>query len=116
MVMNHRPGLITVDNIDRNPLNCCKSNLCLVNKQTQNINHSMPRNNTSGTVGVHYDQRGDNWIAKWKDEEGNQCCKCFSSKKYGDANAQVLAIEDRARMIRSLSHYANALQLNADGQ
>jgi len=115
MVMNHRPGIITIDHIDRNPLNCCKSKLCLVDKWTQNINHSMPGNNISGTVGVHYDQSGDKWGAMWKDEEGNLYSKSYSAKKYGNANAQVLAIEYRARMVRELPHYANALHLEDDG-
>jgi len=35
MVMNHRPGVITVDHIDRDPLNCRKSNLRLVDKWTK---------------------------------------------------------------------------------
>jgi len=112
VIMNHRPGLITVDHIDRNTLNCRKSNLRLVDKSTQNINRSMLRNNTSGTVGVHYEQRGDNWIATWKDEEGNQYSKSYSAKKYGTDNAKVLAIEYRARMVRELPHYANALRLD----
>jgi len=72
----------------------------------------MLKNNTSGTVGVHYDQRGDKWIATWKDEEGNQYSKSYSAKKYSTDNAKVLAIEYRARMIRELPHYANALRLD----
>jgi len=56
IVMNHIPTrLITVNHIDRNPLNCCKSNLHLVDKRTQNINYSMGKNNTSGIFGVYYD-------------------------------------------------------------
>jgi len=55
IVMNHKPNrFYTVDHIDRDPLNCCKSNLHIVNKQTQSINCSMSKNNTSGTVGVYY--------------------------------------------------------------
>jgi len=40
----------------------------------------MLRNNTSGTVGVYCDQHGDKWTATWKDEEGNQYSKSYSSK------------------------------------
>jgi len=39
IVMNHTPTkCLSIDHIDRNPLNCCKSNLRLVDRRTQNIN------------------------------------------------------------------------------
>jgi hypothetical protein len=56
LVMDHIPTKrLTVDHIDRNHLNCCKSNLRLVHRRTQSINRSIGKNNTSGIVGVYYD-------------------------------------------------------------
>jgi len=48
----------------------------------------------------------------WKDDEGNQYSKSYSAKKYGNDNAKILAIKYRARMVRELPHYANALRLD----
>jgi len=109
---NNRPLHINTEFIDKNPLNCRKSNLSLVDKRVINITCPIQQNNTLGTVGVHYDRHGDNWAAMWKDEQGDKHKKSYSAKKCGNDNAKVLAIEYRARMVRELPHYANALRLN----
>jgi len=50
------------------------------------------------------------------DQDRNRITKSFSSKKYGYDEACTLALNERARMIRSLPHYVEALQLNVDDQ
>jgi len=76
----------------------------------------MPKNNTSGTVGVYYDQHSASWTVMRKDEEGNNHTKSYSVNNYGFENAKDLAIQYRGRIERELPHYANALQLNVDNQ
>jgi len=73
-------------------------------------------NNKSGVTGVSYDKRGDNWMATWRDADGNQCYKCFNSKKYGNDIAKAKAIKHRQKMIWSLPHYREALCLDAEAQ
>jgi len=74
----------------------------------------MKSNNKTSVKGVSYDKRGGNWVATWQDTEGNQCCKWFASKKYGNDIAKAMAIEYHSRMIRELPHYREALQLDAE--
>jgi len=112
LVMRHIPTDITVDHINRNSLDNRKSNLRLVDQRIQSINQRMKSNNTSGVTGVCYDKRGCNWMATWQDSSGSNCCKCFSSKKYGNDIARTMAIENRQRMIQSLPHYREALCLD----
>jgi hypothetical protein len=112
MVMRHIPTHITVDHINRNSLDNPKSNLRLVDRRIQTINQGIKSNNTSGVTGVSYDKRGDRWMAIWRDIDGNQCHKYFSSKKYGNDIARTRAIEHCQRMIQSLPHYREALQLD----
>jgi len=110
---NEDPFHVNVEFIDGNHLNCRKFNLRLVNKRVANIaKHQLQQNNTSGITGVHYDWRCRNWIASWNDERGDRHTKSYSAKKYGINNAKALAIEYRARMMRELPHYVNALQLD----
>jgi len=55
VVMNFKPTRhTTIDHINRDPLNCCRSNLHMAGKRTQSSNHSMGKNNRSGIVGVYY--------------------------------------------------------------
>jgi len=54
------------------------------------------------------------WESSCNDHDGNRITKLFSSKKYGYDEAYALALNERALMIRSMPHYVNALQLNAE--
>jgi len=81
-----------------------KSNLRLVDQRIQSINCGCQVNNKSGVMGVCFDKKSKRWMATWQDAKHNQCSKYFSSKKYGNAEAQAMAIEHRAQMIRSLLH------------
>jgi len=112
LAMRHIPSDITVDHINRNSLDNRKSNLRLVDQRTQTINHGIKSTNTSGVTGVSYDKKSKRWVAQWQDKDGNWCCKCFSSKKYGNEGAKAKAIKHRSWMICSLPHYVNALCLD----
>jgi len=112
LAMQHIPTDITVDHINRNGLDNCKSNLRLVDWRIQNINHGIKSNNTSGVTGVSYHKNPGAWVAKWQDGDGNQCYKCFSLKKCTNDIAKAMAIKHHHRMIRSLPHYREALQLD----
>jgi len=109
MVMKHQTGTaVTVDHINRNGLDNHKSNLPLVDQRTQSINRGLQINNKSGVTGVYFVKKSKSWVAYWKDADGNQCYKWYSSNKYGNAEACAMAIKHRAWMIRSLPHYREA--------
>jgi len=48
------------------------------------------------------------WVAKWNEA----MFQVFLKKKYGDSKACSMAIEHRLRMISSLPHYVEVLQLD----
>lgn len=113
LILNHTPNDLTVDHINKNPLDNRRCNLRIVDMRTQAINRTIQSNNTSGITGVHYDATNDRWIAKWKDSNGDKCTKWFSCKKYGDVTAKQLAIKAREEAIKSLPHYIDALNITA---
>jgi len=113
-VMKHIPTDITVDHINLNKLDNQKVNLRLVDRRIQSINQGIKSNNKSGMTGVCFDKNSKHWVAHWRDTDGNQSCKWFSSKKYTNDVAKAKAIKHRQRMICSLPHYREALQLDAE--
>jgi len=113
LAMQHIPTDITVAHINRNCLDNRKSNLRLVDWKIQSINHGIKSTNTSGVTGVCYKSKLRVWVAFWKDAEGNQWSKHFGLNKYGNAITKAKAIEHCQKMIWSLPHYREALQLDA---
>ena len=70
IIMMHRQvmGLgwdtsIQVDHIDGNGLNNQKSNLRICNNSENHMNQRPPRHNTSGFIGVSFDQRSGRYVA-----------------------------------------------------
>jgi len=104
-----------IDHIDRDSLNCCKSNLRTADKQTQSINCRIGKNYRSGSVGVYHSMLNNTWVAKWTSEEGDICKKLYSVRKYGFEPARQLVIDHRSMVERHLLHYMIALH-PADGQ
>ena len=55
------PGKDSIDHIDRNPLNNCRTNLRFATLSEQQVNQGMQRNNTSGVKGVSWHTRDNKW-------------------------------------------------------
>lgn len=55
------PYKLMIDHIDQNPANNKLNNLRLVNKSQNAINQSIKTNNTSGIIGVSYDNTHHYW-------------------------------------------------------
>lgn len=60
LIMNSK-GKGIIDHINHNPLDNRKLNLRFANSKINNINISIPSNNTSGVVGVVFDKTRNKW-------------------------------------------------------
>lgn len=65
-VLGKIPSGKVVDHIDFDTLNCQKSNLRLVSRQESNVHRRMQKNNTSGYIGVYFDNEARKWRAQVK--------------------------------------------------
>lgn len=96
----------TVDHIDRNSLNNSIENLRLVPQAVNCRNKGVPKNNTSGVVGVGWQvNNGRKYaIAGWVDPK--KACpkriKRFSVSKYGEIMAFKLACDYRLEKLKEL--------------
>jgi hypothetical protein len=84
------PGPLTVDHIDRNPLNNSIDNLELVDRAVQNRNRRLFRSNTSGARGVSWSEHCRCWTAQINSEGelvrlGNFDCKIQAAIAYNEA-------------------------------
>nr|WQM87059.1 HNH-family endonuclease [Marseillevirus cajuinensis] len=114
LIMAHKPGELTVDHINRDPLDNRKCNLRITNQRTQSINQKMQRSNKSGIKGVARITGSDkytvHWRASWQNENMQPCTKSFAISKYGEEEAKRLAVEFRKKMEETLPHYVTAFQ------
>lgn len=96
VIMNHTPGELTVDHINRNSLDNRKQNLRLATavEQAKNRNYFNKVNKT-GMLGVEKEEgKYARYYAVWS-ANGKQCKKSFSINKYGEQAALQMAIECR---------------------
>jgi len=63
LIMNPQRGDI-IDHINRNTLNCCKSNLRITDRLGNARNAGIRRDNTSKFRGVHFWKTGKKWMAR----------------------------------------------------
>ena len=89
------PEFSEVDHINRNGLNNLRCNTREGGNRVNANNKSMQTNNTSGTIGVFFEDGSKaRWRAQWFDIDGKKHTKSFSVAKYGD-NAYIKACEFR---------------------
>lgn len=97
---------LTVDHINREPLNNRRYNLRLANKKQQGVNRSIRKDNILGIVGVSFRKDRQAYISHWTDENGNKCSSpSFFLKDYTDEEAKLLALEYRQNATKNLKHY-----------
>lgn len=88
-----------IDHLDHNRANNKISNLRVVSQKENNQNSSIRSDNTSGTQGVKYHKRHDQWVATWY-EDGEQKFKHFPIKNFASSEeALQFAAEYRKRMV-----------------
>lgn len=63
-IVNKAEPMGQIDHVDGNPLNNQIKNLRLASNQENSKNQSMPKNNTSGTVGVSWCRQTNKWRAQ----------------------------------------------------
>lgn len=99
---------LSIDHIDRNKSNNCKTNLRVVNRNVQVLNRNVQISNTSGVVGVYYHKKENAWNAAWT-ENNVRKSRSFGVNKYGANQAKQMAINKRKEMEEILPEYKYAL-------
>ena len=103
LVKLHRILLVCPDNMQVDHINIKKfdnriHNLRIATQQEQNRNKNIIITNTSGITGVSKTNRkndNNDWVAFINDNQGNKLRKSFACKKYGDNEANQMAINQR---------------------
>jgi len=116
LILNKIPDVttgLTIDHINRNPLDNRKENLRVINQSQQNINQRIRRTNKSGKIGVRFDYSSNSWRSTWR-ESGKQKSKSFSILKYGEDKAYLKAIKYREKIEKQIPDYIEALCLDRD--
>lgn len=84
-----------VDHIDGNGLNNIKSNLRIVTPSENSRNRMVSSRNTSGIVGVSWNDKQNQWRVQIIDNQNKIKTKSFSANKYGFEEAKSMAISQR---------------------
>lgn len=69
---------LSVDHKDRNKLNNTLKNLRYANGVEQQLNRNIPKNNSSGIKGVHFDKKRNKWMARIQ-IDGKRISKSFDT-------------------------------------
>lgn len=80
-VLDVKDSEITVDHINRNRTDCRKSNLRIVTKKNNAINHSLMSNNKSGYSGVVWHKRDKVWQSNLRTDGKLIHLGCFINKE-----------------------------------
>lgn len=97
---------LTIDHIDRNPLNNKIENLRCIANEFNVRNKGKYRNSKLGITGICLwtDRSGEEYVcAQWQELSGNRRGKKFQIKKHGYETALQLAIDHRNEQIRLLN-------------
>ena len=98
LIMNPPTNKDLVDHINQNGLDNRKNNLRIVNTQLNNKNATVREDNKLGIKGVsiEYSKEGFlKYVVSYRDHKGNRFKRTFSSNKYGQEQAFLLAVETR---------------------
>lgn len=80
---------IIIDHIDRNRIDCRKSNLRTVNNSQNTMNSCIRSDNTSGIRGVYWDKRKNKWIATITVDQQNIQLGSFNNIKDAEVARKI---------------------------
>jgi hypothetical protein len=80
-------GFANCDHIDRNELNNLENNLRESTQQQNCMNRSIQKNNTSGVIGVNWDNLNNKWVARINSDKN----KRINLGNYNDFTSAVIA-------------------------
>lgn len=96
---------IQVDHKNGNGLDNRKDNLRSANDELNGKNRGIPKNNTSGVIGVHYDKRKKFWVAQYGSVEFRKKHGTYKFiKTFEEAVAQRKMWEDQFGMTEAKKH------------
>lgn len=112
-ITDDNPGL-SIDHKNRDTLDNRKCNLRISDMNEQNINRNMLKNNTSGIIGVSYNNIRKCWISSIYKNNKPISIRFFG--KYEDDKIKQMAIDNRKTFEKTSSLFHRALCIDNDDE